>query len=110
MKIYNRADFLQLPAGTVYCKWAPCHFGQLEIKVSDPGEWGNDFVTDNLTDYLEYPERDLHYFKPGDTMRWAYDQTVRDGLFETDEEALFAVYDNQDIQQAIDKLTKCLKP
>lgn len=109
MKIYNREQFLKLPPNTVFCKWYRNDFAPLEIKVSAFGEWGNDFITDNLTDYLAEPYRDLDEFKVGDSnIRWDDNQTVRDGLYETDDEVLFAVFDNEDIFRVISKLTKCL--
>jgi hypothetical protein len=46
VKLINRTEFLALPAGTVYAKWEPCCFGELQIK-GDSTDY-NDFWYQSL--------------------------------------------------------------
>lgn len=112
MKIFNRKDFLQLPANTAYVKYSEkCGLSELiEIKVSGPHDgWGNDWITNDLAVFVEEPYRDVFtdFSEVTDTFRFAIDQTSRDGLFEENE--MYAVFDNEDIERVINKLKSCLK-
>lgn len=114
MKIVNRADFLRLPKNTAYlkCKGVVAYdFSELEIKVSDTADgWGNDWITDNLFTFAQEPFNDnAKGFKLGDEFRWDENQTIRDGLYDTDEETMYAILDNEDIELVIKKLSACLK-
>lgn len=112
MKIVKRKEFLTLPENTLYLKVSECNIGEmLEVKVSCPNDgWGNDWITDHFFTYIEEPTRDVFYDpQEGDIVRYDDNQTVRDGLFDGDE-VMFAVLDNEDINQVINKLKKCLKP
>ena len=110
MKIVNREDFLKLPANTVYCKYGDGPFGEIEIKASDPqDDWGNDYVVNYLNTYCETPfdkDTTLGDIELGTEFRFDENQTSRDGLYDYDQ--LFAVFDNDDIMQVVDKLMKCV--
>jgi hypothetical protein len=106
MKIVNRETFLQLPANTLYHKYEPDWFGELEIKVNEPGTWNNDWVVDYPYGFIEgfgCCEWD-HETTP--EFRFDQEATQRDGLFHEDQ--LFAVYDNEDIERLITKLKSCI--
>jgi len=111
MKIVNRKEFLSMPKYTVYMKKFDdiCGFGDIEVKTSAPeDQWGNDFVVDYMCVFMKEPFNDVMAFPElGDEFRFEENQNTRDGLFEN--EQLFAVFDNEDIQQVIDKLKRCLK-
>lgn len=111
MKIYDRKGFLNLPANTIYCKVLKgCQgLGDLEIKVSGPDDnWGNDWIADNLIMFMNSPFDVAGEFPElSDYFRFSEDQNQRDGLFEQDE--LYAVFDNHDIEQLIGKFKSCLK-
>jgi hypothetical protein len=50
MKIINLTEFRGMPQGTVFCKYDPCCFGELQIK----GEtWDSDFISAPLTGVIE---------------------------------------------------------
>jgi hypothetical protein len=54
MKLYNRQEFLALPAGVVFAKYEPCCFGAFQIK-GDSTSYSNDFnyqESDVLTDVV----------------------------------------------------------
>lgn len=114
MKIVDRKTFLQLPANTLFQKYAPCVFGDLEIKVCNPiDNWGNDFVTQSLTEpcFKDNLGSDKHFeallkLEEGAEFRLDYDFAGRDGLYDKDQ--LFAVYDKEDVQKLMDRLKECL--
>ncbi len=112
MKIISRTEFLKLPDNVLYCKCDTQNMGGIEIKASKTGEWGNnDWVSDDFFMWAEEPYRNQSgdEYHIGDTFRWAQNQTSRDGLYETEEEVMFAIFDNKDIEQLILKLKNCLK-
>lgn len=96
MKIVNRKEFLSLPAGTLFAKYAPCCFESINIK----GETltSNDFLSSEL---FTFPMFDV-WFENGDSVDIETDFLCRDGLF--DDEQLFAVFENSDIEKLIAKL------
>lgn len=114
MRIVDRKEFQKLPENTLYCKFQPSCFGDICIKSSSPeDDWGNDFVVDYLALFVDIGEETsqdkiVDKYKVGTEFRWDDEQTSRDGMFEGDE-VMFAVYDNQDIEQLIHKLKKCIK-
>lgn len=111
MKIVNRATFLTYPAGTVFCKYRPCVFGELQVKVCNPGTWEPDFCSVQLSGDVwfqgcsgsdEYFDK-IDACERGETeLRPDYESSSRDGLYEEDQ--FFAIYDKQDIQALIEKL------
>lgn len=114
MKIVNRETFLTLPENTVYMKVCDGEygFGLMTVKANGPtnnrGEnWGNDWVEDNFFVYsdalVDFPD-----LNTGFEFRFDDNQTVRDGLFEDGQ--MFCVFDNEDIQQVVNKLQNCLTP
>lgn len=106
MKIINREEFLQLPAQTLFHKYEPDVYGELQIKVCNPSDgWHDDFVVDYLFGFVGglewYEEVEIN-------KEFKFDGSIqRDGLYNKNQ--LFAVYDNQDIESLMTKLTACLK-
>ena len=45
MRIVNRAEFISMPAGTVFAKYEPCFFEHLQIK-------GESIIFENGDDYM----------------------------------------------------------
>ena len=97
-----------MPAGTVYCKYKPCYFGQLCVKGdSIPG----DFYTGELTadvgllagnnsgEWLDLLDK---YERTGESFDLDLEGEGRDGMY--DEDQLFAVYERKDIEQLIARL------
>lgn len=111
MKIINRTDFMQMPEGTVYCKYSSLgNFGEICIKVSPPGEWGNtDWVEIGTTTDIEGSNSSNDFYdimieceKGFREFRFDLESTCRDGLYK--EKQLFAVYDKDDVIALINKL------
>jgi hypothetical protein len=54
MKIVNKKTFLTLPANTLFHKYSPDIFGQLQIKTCNPTDtWTNDFIYSTLYGDIE---------------------------------------------------------
>ncbi len=99
MKIVNRKEFLSLPAGTLFAKYAPCCFESINIK----GETltSNDFLSSELFTFPMFGES-CAMMELGESVDIETDCLCRDGLF--DDEQLFAVFENSDIEKLIAKL------
>lgn len=110
MRIISLDRFRELPAGTIYCKYAPQYFGELEIKGDT---LDSDFVCAPLCGLVESESsNEMHYIldsaeKTGDSFKFDLDGYGRDGLYE--DKQLFAIYETDDIVQLIEKLSKSLK-
>lgn len=110
MKIVNLKTFRALPPNTVFAKYQPCVFEELEIK----GEtWEHDFlVTSNLSSAIkcsgsgEFRELLDRAEKEGISLAMDFDTEGRDGCFEDDQ--LFAVWEEADVRALIERLKLCL--
>lgn len=111
MKIVDLKTFRMLPEGTVFAKYQPCVFDELQVK----GEtWDVDYLCTSLSgnikssdsrecwDLLESARLDSEI-----SLTLNFDSEGRDGCFEDDQ--LYAVYEKKDVQEFIEKLTRCLK-
>ncbi len=109
MRILNLTEFRALPEGVVFMKYKPCFFGSLQEK----GEtWEGDFLSAEITEQvksggteeldliLDEAEKDSSY-----SITLDFESGGRDGLF--DDEQLFAVYEQKDIDGLINTLKKC---
>jgi hypothetical protein len=112
MRIVNRKEFLALPSGTVFQKFTPCVFGDLQIKGSNCGE--DDFADLVIpeVDANSCSEMDAILHKAEEDSSFSFDLDFecygRDGEFQQDQ--LFAVWERKDIEGLIGVLTKCLSP
>lgn len=112
MRIVNRKEFLELPIGTLYSKYEPCIFGPLSIKY-DSWKESNDFIYVGLNEFYHGDSSDSTDNKldemesTGINVPIDLNSSGRDGLFDDDQ--LFAVYDNDDIEHLISKLKECIK-
>jgi hypothetical protein len=106
MKIYNKQDFLNLPNGIVYSRYESLGMiGGLEVKTDT---WKQDWVYEDLISSVD-ADPNLEYI---DAMIKAEKENFfrldlscgqRDGKF--DESELFAVYDKNDVERLIMKLS-----
>lgn len=113
MRIVNRATFLTLPPGTLYCKVSgdPCmqFMGAVCIKGDS---MSNDWVEQELSGWFTdcNDSRDLMTawgeMRAGGEREVDFDCGCRDGLF--DEDQHFAVFSFQDHTNLIARLTKAL--
>lgn len=109
MKIVDLSEFREMPVGTIFCKYEPCIFGELEIK----GEtWESDFISAPLTGCIESEDTDDmvgkldKYVETKESFRLDIECYGRDGMFESKQ--LFAVYEKRDIAQLVNKLIEQL--
>ena len=110
MEIVNRDTFLSLPMNTLFSKYDPIgNFGELEIKVNDPGIWEPDFVSLQINSGWPLGCGSSHEFvdimqrcEKGQEFKWDYETAGRDGHY--DKGQLFAVYDQEDIERLINLL------
>lgn len=109
MRILNLKEFRELPEGTVFMKYVPCCFEELSVKgeTLDYDFWDSDIVTDilcsgsdEMIQILAKAEHDSSFSVDLDV-----DIEGRDGCFNEDQ--LFAVYEQKDIDGLIEKLKKC---
>jgi len=108
MRIVNRTEFLKLPENTVFSKYKPCSFDGLRIK----GETnGNDFTYQNIVSAIAESATDqfvdiiLKKDNTGENMPMDFNCMGRDGLYEEDQ--LFAVWDDDDVNGLIGRLVSC---
>lgn len=104
MRIYNRTDFMKLPAGTIYCKGQPWYWGQISIK----GETTqfNDFIEMDLATFDndgsgDWVDKQEDMLKNGASYPLTDDYYGRDGCF--DDNDIFLVYEAGDLQ-----ILKCI--
>lgn len=110
MKIVNLKTFRALPENTIFAKYEPVVFGELEIK----GETrGNDFlVTAGLSsaikcsgseEFIDLIERAT---QTGESLSMDFDSQGRDGCF--DDNQMFAAWEEADVAALIERLKLCL--
>ena len=109
MKLLNLTQFRELPEGVVFMKYEPQIFGELSVKDET---WDCDFLSgelaaevkcsgsDEMFNILDVAENDSSY-----SIKLDLDVVGRDGCFE--DRQLFAVYEQIDIDNLINKLKTC---
>lgn len=113
MRIVDLPTFLAMPEGTVFMKYAPCHFTDLGIKEDGFGDngdfWYVDLVSphfageggsDDWTEILDAAEKG----KP--TPPLDLETVGRDGLYKADQ--LYAVFERHDVEALIARLQNTL--
>lgn len=110
MKILNKKEFLKLPSGVIYSEYEPVVFRELNIKLDT---LGNDFIfinlvgnvnCDNSEDYVKILT-DAEENKKSFSLD--FECTGRDGNY--NEDALYAVYDKEDLNSLIKTLESVYK-
>ncbi len=109
MRIVNRTTFLSLPAGTLFSKYQPHCFDDLCIKGDT---LGSDFYVQQINDAVDC--HDSSEFgdildtseRTGESFALDLECESRDGMF--DEEQLFAVWDESDVRNLIERLNKAI--
>lgn len=111
MRIVNLKQFLALPNETLFSKYQPCSFGELEIKVENCG--ARDFVTQDIAgaiahnDSGEFIDKLEDARENGTSLPMDFDFAGRDGCFV--DEQIFAVWERADIETLIERLKICLE-
>lgn len=99
MRIYNRTDFMKLPAGTIYCKGKPWLWGQISIKGETTAH--NDFLEMDLATFdndssEDWMNKQEDMLRNGASYPLTDDYYGRDGCFDNDD--IFLVYETGDLQ------------
>lgn len=105
MRIVDRKTFLAMPSGTLFSKYVPCVFENMQIKGDS---LANDFLYQQIVDAIDC--RDSGEFaallddseRDGTSIPMDFDCQGRDGCF--DEDQLFAVWERADVNALIERL------
>ena len=113
MRIVNRAEFLTLPPGTLYCKVpADARTCDMDAVCIKGDSMGNDWVVQELSGWFTDCDDTMDFLEAWDEMRAGGERAVeldcgcRDGLF--DEDQRFAVFSLDDHVNLIARLTRAL--
>ena len=114
MRIVDREAFLAMPAGTVFSKYEPCIFGNLEIKGESNANaqgvlidfWSQDLVGALQADTTEEFEEACDHAAAGESIQMDLESQGRDGLYDRDQ--LFAVWEPDDVRALIMRLQRAL--
>ncbi|WP_278438339.1 hypothetical protein [Pseudomonas oryzihabitans] len=114
MRIVNRQAFLAMPAGTVFSKYEPCMFGNLEIKGESNANahgvltdfWSQDLAGALQADSTEEFEEACDRAAAGESIQLDLESQGRDGLYDRDQ--LFAVWEPDDVRALIQRLQRAL--
>lgn len=114
MRIVNSQEFYKLPKGTLFAKYDPVIFNGLYVKCRNIYNHENkpvDYVFESLLEnvYFEnssdYSTALIEAEEKGSSFKLDFDCSERNGLYEDD--ALFAIYEKEDIIKFIQKLSFC---
>lgn len=111
MRIVDRKAFLAMPVGTVFAKYAPCYFEELQVKDRSLDQSNDYFYTDlvcpvDAKDSSEFSEKLQAAEELGALVPLHMHIVSRDGCF--DSEQLFAVYERSDVEALIARLQETL--
>ncbi len=121
MRLYKRADFIKLPANTIYSKLNGEHSDSdliegLYCKTTDKNDYVNDWVEQDLIGEAGFPnditngadaiDYQINLRDTFQDFRTDLECGGRDGMF--DDEDVFVVWDKEDITKLRDFLNKCL--
>jgi hypothetical protein len=107
MRIYNREEFLKLPAGTLYIKatepWAWEEY-LVKVETLNAGDW----VYADIRTYLEGKDLDYswEYMLQGKLSCNSRLEYQRDGCFDDNE--LFMVFEKPDLELLKNVVNKCI--
>ena len=112
MKILTRDQFIKMPSGTLWSYYSPCVFRELNIKDSGNEECTPDFVMSQLIGAVDVQSGDefiekCELMEKGKSVSVDFKSTGREGLF--DDKQLYAVYEDHDVTQLIDRLRLTLE-
>lgn len=110
MRIVNRQSFLALPAGTLFSKFQPVIFGELNIKgESTPNDFyyqdiAGAVACDNSDEFMDILERAI---RTGESFDLNLECMGRDGLYDADQ--LFAIWEPKDVTALIARLESAMQ-
>ena len=110
MKIINREQFLEMPPETLFSKYEPCRFAEMQIKGRT--SQFNDFGAQSLHDAVDTKNGDefvdilTDALENGTSFDMDFDCQGRDGMYD---DQSFVIWEQKDIQNLIKRLSKILK-
>lgn len=110
MRIVKLAEFLTLPAGTVFAKFEPCDFEELLIKGETSLTY--DFCYQQIASAIkshnsgEWADLLFESLETGKSIPMDFNFQKRDGCFESTQ--LFAVFERADVEALIVRLQATL--
>ncbi len=113
MKIIDREAFLQMPKGTVFSEYEPCIFTGLFVKNNNPDPKFDDYFEQQLIGNVECNDSGAFVEaldtaqSSGTSFSLDFDVSGRNGMFDNDQ--LYAVYEQEDIESFIAVLQKVLE-
>ena len=109
MRIVNLDTFLDMPGEVLFAKFGRSYFEELEIKSGNSGDV--DFVTQQVLQVACSSSGEMYGIldeaEAGKPFSLDLDYAGRDGCFDRDQ--LFAVYEEGDLRQLIERLTIVLQ-
>ncbi|UAN59011.1 hypothetical protein [Serratia sp. JSRIV004] len=110
MKIVDRKTFLSLPKNTLFSVFESYSFGPLNIKGDS---LSNDYFYQEIHDSIDVKNSDEFIStlssakEKGTSVRMDFNCEGRDGCYEDD--AFYAVWERQDVEELITRLQKCIE-
>ena len=113
MRIVNKQEFLAMPYGTLFSHYQPVLIEGLMVKHRNfyIENKPKDFLMENLIGnvecigYEDYGATVIDSHEKGGSFKLDFNCTNRHGSF--DDDALYAVYEKEDIEEFIKKLEYC---
>lgn len=106
MRIISRAEFLKQPVGTVFHYYKPCVFDGLYIKTSGSDDHTDFCVQELIGALMSESSEQFHEacdkMESGGSAPVCFDFSGREGMF--DNEQLFAVLEDADVEALIERL------
>jgi hypothetical protein len=114
MKIVDRQTFLAMPAGTLFSKWQPCVFEDVQIKgvTLFNGERAIDFSLQQIADAVasndsgEWSDIQCASVDCGSSFALDFECESRDGFFDADQ--MFAIWERADVEGLLARLRLAL--
>jgi hypothetical protein len=108
MRIVANPEFLTLPEGTLFCRFDGFNLDAIEIK-GQTSDMMNDFLFQGLLETALVGDAWMDFVHKGENVGKKFDLYEGDCWgrdAEYDEEAMYAVFDREDVMKIIDKLTR----
>ena len=109
MRIVSKEEFKKVPFGTLYILFEPCQFiDQPRIKSEPRGDSGESWwATDLLPWFIEDDYPSINY-NDKDIKIKTESFCTDDAIYDHDSNIRFAIFDKEEIQEMISKLTELL--
>lgn len=114
MRIVKRPEFLTLPAGTVFCRYEPINFGDIEVK-GDTTLGGDDFYSQVMNGCIQHGDEThggsdtwvdaWRRAEKGEEIPMDFNVEIRDADYDSDrDEQMFCIWSKEDVERLIVRL------